>query len=59
MQGNDGALSKAEKDGLNTFIDKGCTSCHNGIGIGGTMQAFQVAGKYKFVDVGDFKGDAN
>lgn len=23
------------------------------------MQAFQVAGKYKFAQVGDFKGDAN
>ena len=59
MLGKDDALTKAEKDGLNTFIDKGCTSCHTSVGIGGTMQAFQVVGKYKFADVGDFKGDAN
>lgn len=59
MNGNDNALSKAEKEGLEVFIDKGCAACHNGIALGGTMQAFQVAGKYKFAQVGDFKGDAN
>ena len=59
MLGRADALSDDEKDGLNTFIDKGCTSCHNGIGIGGTMQPFQVAGKYKFANIGDFAGDAN
>jgi cytochrome c peroxidase len=48
-----------EKEGLNLFIDKGCTSCHNGIALGGTMQPFEVASKYKFTNVGDFKGDAN
>lgn len=59
MNGKDGALTKAEKDGLKTFIDKGCATCHDGIGIGGTMQPFQIANKYKFANAGDFKGDAN
>lgn len=59
MNGKDAALSKAEKEGLKTFIDKGCTTCHDGIGIGGTMQPFQIANKYKFATTGDFKGDAN
>lgn len=59
MNGKDGALTKAEKDGLKTFIDKGCATCHDGIGIGGTMQPFQIANKYKFANTGDFKGDAN
>ncbi|MDD2652568.1 MAG: cytochrome-c peroxidase [Sulfurimonas sp.] len=59
MNGKDAALSKAEKDGLKTFIDKGCATCHDGIGIGGTMQPFQIANKYKFASTGDFKGDAN
>ena len=59
MNGKDNALSKAEKEGLEVFIDKGCASCHNGIALGGTMQPFQVAGKYKFAQVGDFKGDQN
>ena len=59
LNGDENALSKAEKEGLKTFIDKGCASCHNGIALGGTMQPFQVAGKYKFANVGDFKGDKN
>ncbi len=59
MLGNENALSKAEKEGLELFMDKGCASCHNGIALGGTMQPFQVAGKYKFAQVGDFKGDKN
>jgi len=59
MNGKDTALSKAEKEGLKTFIDKGCATCHDGIGIGGTMQPFQIANKYKFAGTGDFKGDAN
>ena len=58
LNGNDKALSKEEKEGLTTFIDKGCTACHTGIALGGTMQPFQVAAKYKFMNVGDFKGDA-
>ena len=59
MNGNADALSKAEKEGMAMFIDKGCASCHNDIGLGGTMQAFQVAKKYKFASLGDFKGDEN
>lgn len=59
LNGSSNALNQAEKDGLKTFIDKGCVSCHSGIGIGGTMQPFEVAGKYKFANVGDFKGDVN
>jgi cytochrome c peroxidase len=59
MNGKDGALTKAEKEGLKTFIDKGCATCHDGIAVGGTMQPFQIANKYKFASTGDFKGDAN
>lgn len=44
---------------MQVFLDKGCAACHNGINLGGTMQAFQVAGQYKFANLGDFKGDAN
>jgi len=59
MNGDSKALSKSQKDGLKTFIKIGCTSCHNGIGIGGSMQAFNVVAKYKYMNVGDFKGDKN
>lgn len=57
LNGNSDALNKAEKKGLNTFIDKGCASCHNGIAFGGTMQPFELAAKYTFANVGDFKGN--
>ncbi len=59
LNGDEAALNKAEKEGLKTFIDKGCTSCHNGIALGGTMQPFEVTAKYKFAHIGDFKGDEN
>jgi len=59
LNGDEKALTSAEKEGLKTFIDKGCTSCHTGIALGGSMQAFGVTGKYKYADVGDFKGDKN
>ncbi len=59
LNGKEDALSDAEKEGLTTFIDKGCVSCHTGIALGGTMQPFELAAKYKFANVGDFKGDAN
>ncbi len=58
LNGQEDAMTDAQKEGLNTFIDKGCASCHTGIAIGGTMQPFELAGKYKFRDVGDFKGNA-
>ena len=57
LNGNANALSKDEQDGLNTFIEKGCTSCHTGINLGGQMQAFGVIEPYKYEKVGGFKGN--
>lgn len=59
LRGNVKALSKEELEGLNLFIDKGCTGCHNGINLGGTMQPFGIVKPYKFANVGGFKGDKN
>lgn len=59
LNGNKKALSTAEQKGLKTFIDKGCTTCHNDIALGGTMQIFGVVAPYKYINVGDFKGDKN
>lgn len=59
LAGCDKALGKAEKEGLKTFIDKGCVSCHTGVAVGGGMQPFPLMGTFKYADVGDFKGDAN
>jgi cytochrome c peroxidase len=59
LLGDASALSDAEKEGLDLFLSKGCIACHNGIALGGSMQAFGVVKPYKFANVGDFKGDAN
>ncbi|WP_345976621.1 cytochrome-c peroxidase [Sulfurimonas sp. HSL3-7] len=59
LNGDEKALTKAEKEGLKTFIATGCTSCHTGIAIGGGMQGFAITGDFKHAKVGDFKGDAN
>ena len=58
LNGKKDALTAAEKEGFKVFLDKGCASCHTGVGLGGTMQPFELAAKYKFADVGDFKGNA-
>lgn len=35
IQGDEGALTDAQKKGLNTFVESGCTACHNGPELGG------------------------
>ncbi len=37
LQGDEDALTDAQKEGFNTFIKKGCATCHNGPGVGGHM----------------------
>ena len=59
LNGDDNAMTDAQKKGMKTFIDKGCTTCHNGIALGGDMNAFNITGTYKYQNVGDFKGDKN
>jgi cytochrome c peroxidase len=36
LNGDDNAMSDAEKAGLVQFIDLGCSSCHSGINLGGS-----------------------
>jgi len=59
MNGNEDALNAQEKEGLKTFIQLGCASCHNGVALGGEMNVINVHGTYKYMNVGDFKGDKN
>jgi len=59
LNGDENAMTQAQKDGLNTFIQVGCASCHSGVALGGDMNAFNVTATYKHQNVGDFKGDAN
>ena len=59
LNGCPSALTKLEKKGMKTFIDKGCATCHNGVALGGSMQGFALVAPYKHANLGDFKGDAN
>ena len=59
LNGNENAMTQAQKDGLDTFIKVGCVSCHSGIALGGDMNAFNVTATYKHQNVGDFSGDKN
>ncbi|WP_048810532.1 cytochrome-c peroxidase [Candidatus Methylacidiphilum infernorum] len=57
MDGDLSALSPEEKEGLKTFIQTGCISCHNGTGIGGGMfQKFGLVHKVSWLqDLGRFE----
>ena len=39
LEGDRNALSAKQQAGLALFMEKGCSSCHNGINIGGGMYA--------------------
>jgi cytochrome c peroxidase len=48
MAGDTNALTLEEKLGLKVFATSGCTSCHNGVGIGGgTLQKFGLVTDYR------------
>jgi len=57
LNGYKEAMTPKQKEGLKTFIKVGCASCHNGVALGGEMGAFNVTATYKYMNVGDFKGD--
>jgi len=59
LEGEVDLFSAQESEGLQLFIDKGCASCHNGIALGGSMQAFGVVAPYKYEKIGDFKGNSD
>lgn len=47
LRGDAGALSVEEKQGYNLFKSYGCSSCHQGMNVGGNMfQKFGVMGDY-------------
>jgi cytochrome c peroxidase len=39
LKGDESALSAAQKQGLQLFMNKGCSACHNGINVGGGRYA--------------------
>jgi cytochrome c peroxidase len=47
LAGNQSALSPSARAGLAKFIETGCATCHNGVGVGGGMyQKFGVVEDY-------------
>ena len=45
LEGDAAALSAPERKGLRLFMDQGCASCHDGVGIGGN--SFKKFGLFK------------
>lgn len=47
LEGEERALSSKSKDGLLAFMNEGCITCHNGVGVGGgSFQKFGLFGDY-------------
>ena len=47
LNGDEKALTVEEKEGLKTFIDIGCITCHTGPAVGGNLiQKFGLHGNY-------------
>lgn len=60
LRGNVNALSRSEKLGLKKFMEVGCTTCHNGVGIGGGMyQKLGLVNEYPTSDLGRFEVTKN
>lgn len=51
LKGKAGALSPREQQGLSLVIQKGCITCHNGVGAGGGVyQKFGIRERYEYSD---------
>lgn len=48
LRGNIKAMSKAEIEGFEIFINKGCAKCHSGVNLGGEVIKFSEISAYKF-----------
>lgn len=58
LEGDLEALTTKEKKGLNTFLDKKCSNCHQGVAMGGMMKYF-VMKNFTYKDIGTFSGNDN
>lgn len=60
LRGDGDALTDAEKKGLNLFMTTGCTTCHNGMGIGGHLyQKLGLVKPWPTEDKGRFEHTKN
>jgi cytochrome c peroxidase len=56
LEGDPTALTDAQSDGLAAFMDTGCTTCHNGPGVGGSgFFKLGLVNPYETTDVGRFQ----
>lgn len=56
LKGDDKALNDAEKRGLQKFMHMGCTTCHNGVTIGGnSYKKIGLVKPYDTADMGRFE----
>jgi cytochrome c peroxidase len=60
LEGNDTALTDTEVAGLESFLDTGCTACHMGPTLGGTLyQKLGLVEPYPTNDAGRFEVTKN
>lgn len=56
LKGDENALNESEKRGLQKFIQMGCTTCHNGVAIGGnSYKKIGLVEPYETADMGRFE----
>ena len=56
LKGDDSALTEAEQKGLNLFMTTGCSTCHNGMGVGGHFyQKLGLVKEWSTEDLGRFE----
>ena len=56
LKGDEAALTKEEKNGLNLFVTTGCTVCHNGMGVGGHLyQKLGLVKEWPTQDLGRYE----
>ena len=60
LEGDETALTDAEKHGLNLFLTTGCATCHNGAGVGGHMyQKLGLVKEWPTEDLGRYEVTKN
>jgi cytochrome c peroxidase len=56
LAGDDKVLTDAEKQGLKTFLDQGCQTCHSGPAVGGgSFQKLGLVKPFETKDAGRFE----
>lgn len=56
LAGDINALNTQERRGLKKYVENGCTACHMGVGLGGSMfQKMGLVKKYPTKDLGRFE----